>query len=155
MDEACLWNNGPFFSSIHLAHIAGNALSIWQQATPPYLTVWHHSPCLTWHSLIAWLPTLSSPLSYGLCHAASTTSPTFVSLRFSLEGRQCPFLGTKHWKEQHRRTQISPRHSCPVFRKSSRTSASLKWVFFMHYYCLNTQLFAIWAFDNTDFVKKS
>lgn len=101
MDKVCFRNNGPFSASV------STALSVWQYATPPYLTVWYHTPFLTWHPLIASLPTLSSPLSDGFCHAASTTSPTFVSLRFHLAGRQCPFLGTKYWREPHKRTNLS------------------------------------------------
>lgn len=89
----------------HLAHIA---LSIWQQATPPYLIVWYHSPCLTWHPLIAWLPILSSPHSVvGSAMLHPRHHPLFVSLRFSLARRQCPFLGTKYWGEPHKRTNLS------------------------------------------------
>lgn len=84
--------------------------SIWRQATSPYFTRLYHTPFLTWHPLIAGLPILSSPFSSGHCHAASTTSPPllfFASLRFSLAHRQCPFLGTKYWRELHKRIDHS------------------------------------------------
>lgn len=87
----------------HLSHHP--TLSIWQQATRPWLNVWHRTLFLTWHPLIAWLPTFPpTPLSNGFCHAASTTSHVLLQ-GFSLAGRQCPCLGTKYWKELQNENQ--------------------------------------------------
>lgn len=61
------------------SHSTSTTLHLAASCMPPYLIVWYHTPFLTWHSLIAWLPILSSPLNSGFCHAASATSPLFLS----------------------------------------------------------------------------
>lgn len=114
----------------HLAHAAGTMHCASGSKLCHHTIVWYHTPFLTWHPLIAWLPILSSPLSGGFCHAASATSPPFfLSLRFSLACRQCPFLGTKYWRALNKRTNLSlyPRSRPPpsVFRRSSWTNANL------------------------------
>lgn len=72
------------------SHSPNTALSIWQQVMPSYIIVWYHSPILTWRPLIAWLPILSSPLSGGFCHAASTTSPPFCLIEIQLGMQTMP-----------------------------------------------------------------
>lgn len=114
----------------HLAHQARTltTLSIWQQDMPPYLIVWYHTPYF-WHGILS-LPGCQyspPPSVVGSAMLHPRHHPLFVSLRFSLARRQCPSLGTKCWREPHKRNNLSlfPSQSSPVFRRSSWTNANL------------------------------
>lgn len=68
-----------------------------------------HTLSLTWHSLIALLPMLSSPFQLWVlpcCNRNIIPHPLFVSLRLSLARRQCTFLGTTFWKGTNTRTYV-------------------------------------------------
>lgn len=129
MEKVCLWNNGPLSPRL-------NTLLTQHRASGGELR--HHACGIIphfWHGIVSLLGRRHSPPPsvVGFCHAAATTSPTFVSLRCILAARQCPFLGTTHWREPHQRHQSFLSQSYPVCRRSSWTSASLRWVFL----CLN------------------
>lgn len=74
-----------------------------------------------WHGILSLLGCQCSspsppPSAVGSAMLHPRHHPLFVSLRFSLARRQCPFLGTKYWREPHKRTNLSlfP-HSRPPF----------------------------------------
>lgn len=71
--------------------------------------------------------TLLPPQQWVLPCCICDITPLFVSLRFSLARKQCPFLGTKYWRETNKKTNLSlfPHSRPPVFRRSSWTNANL------------------------------
>lgn len=77
MDKVWLWTFPRMFE--HLAHTAWTMHCASGSKLCHHTIVWYHTPFLTWHPLIAWLPILPSPLSGEFCHAASATSPPFFS----------------------------------------------------------------------------
>lgn len=88
MVKPCLRNKGPFSRGVS-TYSTNSALSIWQQASPPYLIVRYHTPFfLTWHPLIARLPTLSSLIRGGFCHTASP--PFFCLIEIQLGTQTMP-----------------------------------------------------------------
>ncbi len=62
-----------------------------------------------WHGIFSLLGCQYSPppsvVGSAMLHPRH--HPLFVSLRFSLARRQWPFLGTKYWREPHKRTNLS------------------------------------------------
>ncbi len=99
------------------SHSMGTAPSIWQQAMPPTLL------CSIiprfWHGILSLLGCQYSPppsvVGSAMLHPRH--HPLLVSLRFSLARRQCPFLGSKYWREPHKRINLS------LFPQSSPYSA--------------------------------
>lgn len=113
----------------HLAHRPDTALSIWLQPTPPSLSVWHHAPSLTWHPLIARLPTFSSPPTsvMGSAMLHPPHHPLLSHWDWAWQADNAHFLAPNIGERRIKRTNLSlfPSQSSPVFRRSSWTSASL------------------------------
>lgn len=88
----------------------------------------------SWHGILPLLGCQYSPppSAVGSAMLHPRHHPLFVSLRFSLARRQCPFLGTKYWKETAKRNQSQSfaSQSSPVSRRPPWTDANLFWVFF-------------------------
>lgn len=127
------------------SHSADTAPSIWQQAMPPDFIVQYHTLFLTWHPPIASLPILSSPLSGGFCHAASTTSPPFCLIEIQLGTQTMPISWHQILERtaQRNQSQSFPSQSSPVSRRSSWTNANLFWVSFLSFRLLNSLFTAL------------
>lgn len=116
------------------------ALCVWHHVCtlPPCLSVWYHIPS-PWHGTLSLHPCHCSPppLGGGFCHAAPQHRPFFfVSLRFSLACRQCPFLGTTFWKGRNARTYVFSLTFVPLTPPIIVDQCQLGIFFFFYFYLI-------------------
>lgn len=72
------------------SHSTSTTLHLAASCMPPYLIVWYHTPFLTWHSLIAWLPILSSPSTVGSAMLHPRHHPSFCLIEIQLGTQTMP-----------------------------------------------------------------
>lgn len=133
----------------HLAHIAQTVH--WASG----IELCHHTLLCAiippfWHGILSLLGCQYSPppsvVGSAILHPRH--HPLFVSLRFGLARRQCPFLGTKYWREPHKRTNLSlfP-HSRPPYSADHHGPTPTCKGYFLCICLLNTQF--VWHLSNS------